>query len=67
MLRILTIVTLAMIAYMAFMQWRAPSSAEARGRLAQIRFFARRARLVALIYVGVIVLSGLARIAGWIE
>ena len=67
MLRVLTIVTLVMIAYLAFVQWRAASSPEARGRLQQIRFFARRARLVALIYVCVIVLSGVARIAGWIE
>ncbi|MGE3856921.1 MAG: hypothetical protein AB7G21_08185 [Dehalococcoidia bacterium] len=67
MLRILTIVTLVMIVYLAFEQWRAPSSSVARGRLARIRFIARRARLVALIYVCVIVLSGIARIAGWIE
>jgi len=67
MLRILAIVTLLMIAYLAFEQWRAPVSPAARGRLAQVRFIARRARLVALIYVCVIVLSGLARIAGWIE
>lgn len=67
MLRILVIVTVILIAYALFLKWRAPSSPVAQGRWAQMRTMARKVRLVALIYVCVIVGSGLARIAGWIE
>jgi hypothetical protein len=66
-LRILVIVTLALVAYELFMQYRQPNRARVSGRFAQVRQFGRKARLVALIYVCVIVASGIARIAGWID
>ncbi len=67
MLRILVIVTLALVAYEMFTRYRHPDAPPLSGRFAQLRLLARKARLVALIYVCVIVVSGLARLAGWIE
>ena len=67
-LRILVIVTLALVAYELLMQYRQPGArARAGGRFEQVKRLGRKARQVALIYVCVIVLSGIARIAGWID
>lgn len=67
MLRVLVIVTVALVAYEMFTRYCRPDAPPLTGRFAQVRLVARKARLVALIYVGVIVLSGLARLVGWIE
>lgn len=69
LLRILVIVTIALVAYELLMQYRRPKGecVGVGGRFAQIRQLLRKARQVALIYVVVIVVSGILRITGWIE
>ena len=68
LLRILVIVTIALVAYELLMQYRRPKGeVPAGGRFAQVRMLLRKARQVALIYVVVIVVSGILRITGWIE
>ena len=56
------------VAYELLMQARRPKGeVPAGGRFAQVRLLLRKARQVALIYVVVIVISGILRISGWIE
>ncbi|MEI7926745.1 MAG: hypothetical protein WCI61_11250 [Chloroflexota bacterium] len=65
LIRWLTLGALLVFAYMALTSPAAQSHPGLRGLLERIRFVARRARLVALIYIAVLVISAALRYYGW--
>jgi NADH:ubiquinone oxidoreductase subunit 4 (subunit M) len=66
LIRWLTLVALAVVVYMIFTQAGPPGRSGLAGTLAKLRLVARKARLVALLYVLVIVISAVLRLMfGW--
>ncbi len=67
LIRWLIIIGVGVLLYGMYEQRTNPTPAGERGRLWQLRQLGRKARLVALIYVVVILVSGFLRLAGIIE
>lgn len=66
LIRWLTLIAILVIAYVVLTSSTAQTQPGLRGLLEKIRFVGRKARLVALIYITVIVASAIVRVAfGW--
>jgi hypothetical protein len=65
LIRWLTLITILVIAYMALSSKTAQTQPGLRGLLEKIRFIGRKARLVALIYIAVLVISAALKYYGW--
>ena len=65
LIRWLTLIAILVIAYYALTSRQAQSQPGLRGFLEKVRVIGRKARLVALIYVAVLVVSAFVRVMGW--
>ena len=65
LIRWASLIAMLAIAYYALTSTQAQSQPGLRGLLEKIRFVGRKARLVALIYVAVLVISAGLRLMGW--
>ncbi len=65
LIRWASLIAMLAIAYYALTSTQAQSQPGLRGLLEKIRFAGRKARLVALIYVAVLVISAGLRLMGW--
>lgn len=65
MIRWATLIAILVVAYYALTSQQAQSQPGLRGLLEKVKFVGRKVRLVALIYVAVLVISAVVRISGW--
>lgn len=65
LIRWATLIAILVVAYYALTSTQAQSQPGLRGLLEKIQFVGRKVRLVALIYVAVLVISAVVRISGW--
>ena len=65
LIRWATLIAILAVAYYALTSSQAQSQPGLRGLLEKVRFVGRKVRLVALIYVAVLVVSAFVRVMGW--
>lgn len=65
LIRWATLIAILVVAYYALTSTQAQSQPGLRGLLEKMQFVGRKVRLVALIYVAVLVVSAVVRISGW--